>query len=104
MVCGVQWCELTARRHRICGSTRCRAAVVPRPDLTDRNATILARVAAGEQYAAIAADYGIGDRRVSQLANRAGLFRTDTRPGSTRDRARRRTAAATRPGTGTDDR
>lgn len=92
-VCGVRWCALTSQRRVTCGDKRCLAELRQSPQRRGRDAEILARVKAGEPYAAIAADYQLTDRRVSQMANRAGLYRREPR-GSVQRAAREATTAA----------
>lgn len=76
--CGATWCNLQPNKRQTCGARACRADRTAQPRQArnrERDAEILDRVRAGDQYRDIAADYGITDRRITQLANRAGLFR-----------------------------
>ncbi len=79
--CGVRWCAL-GRKRATCGDRACVLAAAGLPDLRERDQAILARVRAGEQYRAIAADFGLSERRVSQLARRNGIRRYGIRKDS----------------------
>lgn len=75
-VCGVQWCRLTDRRRITCGDPACRGGRRGAdPERQARNAAILARVRAGEQYRDIAVAFGLSEPRVGQLARTAGIRR-----------------------------
>lgn len=93
-VCGVRWCPLVSvhREPRTCGSHECLTARRRAPHNSDINTAILERVRAGDPYAVIGADYGVSDRRISQLANAHGMFRRSPRgPIQRTARARRTT-------------
>lgn len=99
VVCGAQWCRLRPGKTVTCGSPDClavrRRTPVRNPEV---NAAILARVAAGEPYRDIAADYGVTPARISQLANRMGRYRRAPRGPLQREaRERRRQALARYP-------
>ena len=89
--CGATWCELTPARHKTC---RGRGCLGPAPKTTnaERDAAILERVRAGDTYGAIAVDFGLSEPRITQLANRAGLYRRDPRGPAQRAARRRNTA------------
>ena len=76
--CGAQWCRLRPGSPLTCGSRECIAARRRLKNL-DRHAAILARVRQGEPYPSIGADFGVTPARISQLANRAGLYRRAAR-------------------------
>jgi hypothetical protein len=93
VVCGVTWCRTGGYSRATCSPECSRRAAGRRNDsaaLRARDEAIITRIGAGEPYRDIAADYGLTDRRIGQMARAAGLRRYRRRSDAGKSKGPRR--------------